>query len=88
MEGQRYDLCMRTKQRITVTVPKELLAVVEADVSAGRAASVSAWVSDAMAAKVAPGPRSVAEILADLADGFGGPITEEERSWAQQRLGR
>jgi hypothetical protein len=78
---------MRTKARITVTVPKALLAVVEADLAAGRAASVSAWVSEAMQQKA--GPRTVAEIIDDLADSWGdGPLTEEERAWARDRLVR
>ncbi len=76
---------MRTKARITVTVPKELLEVVEADVAAGRAPSVSAWVSDAMEDKARS--RTVGEILADMDDHFGGPITEEEHAWARKRLG-
>ncbi|WP_426571889.1 hypothetical protein [Aquihabitans sp. McL0605] len=76
---------MRTKARITVTVPKELLDVVEAEVAAGRVASVSAWVSEAMQAKAEP--RTVAQIIDDLADSWGdGPLTEEERAWARQRL--
>lgn len=78
---------MRTKARITVTVPKELLEVVEADVAAGRAGSVSAWVSEAMEAKA--GPRTVAQIIDDLADSWGdGPLTEEELAWARSRLAR
>jgi hypothetical protein len=76
---------MRTKARITVTVPKELLAVVEADVAAGRAPSVSAWVSEAMQQKA--GARTVAEILDEMDDHFGGPVTPEERAWARKRLG-
>jgi hypothetical protein len=76
---------MRTKARITVTVPKELLQLVEADVAAGKATSVSAWVSEAMEAKA--GPRPLAEILDEMDDHFGGPITEEERAWARKRLG-
>lgn len=76
---------MRTKARITVTVPKELLAIVEADVAAGRAPSVSAWVSEAMQQQA--GRRTVAEILDEMDDHFGGPVTPEERAWARKRLG-
>jgi hypothetical protein len=76
---------MRTKARITVTVPKELLEVVEADVAAGRAASVSAWVSEAMEAKSRS--KAVGELLDEMDDHFGRPVTDEERAWAHKRLG-
>jgi len=78
---------MRTKARITVTVPKGLLEIVEADIAAGKATSVSAWVSEAMEAKA--GPRTIAQIIDDLAESWGdGPLTEEELAWARNRLGR
>lgn len=75
---------MRTRERITVTVPKDLLAIAERDVAQGRATSVSAWVADAMASKASA--ESLAEIVADLAEASGGPLTEEEVMWARRRL--
>lgn len=77
---------MRTKARITVTVPKDLVEQARADVAAGRATSVSAWVSDAMQVKA--GARPLAEVLEEFAEEMGGPITDEERAWARARLAR
>ena len=49
-------------RRITVTLDESLLELVEADVAAGRAPSVSAWVANAIRAKA----QARAELLADL----------------------
>jgi hypothetical protein len=54
-----YDRGMR---RITVSLEDALVEAAEADVAAGRAASVSAWVASAMRAKAL----ARAELLADL----------------------
>ncbi|MBI4700648.1 MAG: hypothetical protein HY744_05710 [Deltaproteobacteria bacterium] len=48
--------------RITVSVDDALVALAKSDVAAGRAASVSAWVADAMRATAA----ARAELIADL----------------------
>lgn len=49
-------------RRLTVTVDDALLEVALAEVRAGRAPSVSAWVADAMRAKA----QARAELIADL----------------------
>jgi Arc/MetJ-type ribon-helix-helix transcriptional regulator len=49
-------------RRITVTLDEALVEVVEADVAAGRAPSVSAWVASAIRAKA----QARAELVADL----------------------
>jgi hypothetical protein len=77
---------MRTRQRVTVTVPHDALAVAEADVAAGRSPSVSAWVAEAMEAKARA--EALRDVVNDLAIEAGGPLTEEELAWARQRLGR
>ena len=51
-------------RRLTVTVDEALIRLARADVEAGRAESVSAWVADAMRAKA----RARAELMADLED--------------------
>lgn len=77
---------MRTRERVTVTVPSEVLAVAESDVASGRATSVSAWVADAMATKARA--ESLADVLADIAEASGGPLREDELAWARERLAR
>lgn len=76
----------RVKDRITITVDPEVLALVRSAVEAGTASSVSAffeWAAldaiDADAAYV----RTLDEIL----DETGGPITAEEREESERRLG-
>ncbi|CAN5791538.1 hypothetical protein BH23ACT2_BH23ACT2_06650 [soil metagenome] len=69
-----------------MTVPSEVLAAAEADVATGRATSVSAWVADAMATKA--GAESLAEVLADIAEASGGPLSKDELAWARERLAR
>lgn len=49
-------------RRITVTLEESLVELAEADVAAGRAPSVSAWVADAIRAKA----EARAELITDL----------------------
>jgi hypothetical protein len=49
-------------RRLTITVDDALVRLAKADVAAGRADSISAWVADAMRAKV----QARAELVADL----------------------
>ena len=49
-------------RRLTVTVDEALFRLAKADVAAGRAESVSAWVAEAMREKA----RARAELVADL----------------------
>ncbi len=79
-----YDLCMRTRRRVTVTVPSEALALAEADVAAGRTTSVSAWVAAAMEAKATA--ESLGDVVRAIAAEAGSPLTEKELSWARKRL--
>lgn len=51
-------------RRITITLEEDLARLAEAEVRAGRAASVSAWVADAIRAKA----RARADLIADLED--------------------
>jgi Arc/MetJ-type ribon-helix-helix transcriptional regulator len=51
-------------RRITITLDDDLARLIEAEVRAGRAPSVSAWVADAIRAKA----RARAELVADLED--------------------
>lgn len=56
-----YALCMR---RITVSLDEDLARLAEAEVRAGRAPSVSAWIADAIRAKA----RARADLVADFED--------------------
>jgi Arc/MetJ-type ribon-helix-helix transcriptional regulator len=49
-------------RRITISIDDDLARLAEAEVSAGRAASVSAWIADAIRAKA----RARADLVADL----------------------
>jgi hypothetical protein len=51
-------------RRITISIDDELARLAEAEVRAGRSASVSAWVADAIRAKA----RARADLVADLED--------------------
>lgn len=77
---------MRTRQRVTVSVPHEALAAAEADVAAGRSPSVSAWVADAMVAKARA--ESLRDVVHELAIEAGGALSEQELEWARRRIGR
>lgn len=72
------------KQRVTVTVAPESLEAAERDVVAGKAASVSAWVSEAMAEKARR--ESLRDLLAEMRAEIG-PATREETEWARAVLG-
>jgi hypothetical protein len=51
-------------RRLTISLDDDLARLAEAEVRAGRAASVSAWVADAIRAKAS----ARAELIADLED--------------------
>ncbi|MGH3834247.1 MAG: hypothetical protein ACRDSF_00875 [Pseudonocardiaceae bacterium] len=68
---------------MTVTVDQEVVA--EAAVAAGRAPSVSAWVTQAMAERARR--ESLRDVLAEIRAELG-PATEEETAWARSVLGR
>ena len=51
-------------RRITVTLDEALIELVEADVAAGRAPSISAWVANAIRTKA----QARAELMSDLED--------------------
>lgn len=70
--------------KIAVSLPDHLVEEARAAVREGRAASVSAYVADALAA-VSP-KRDLGEILNEIFDEIGHP-TPEERAWARRALG-
>jgi Arc/MetJ-type ribon-helix-helix transcriptional regulator len=79
---QEYDESMTT--RITVSLPTALVDAANEAVKAGRAASVSAYVAEAMAEKAERG--SLEDFLAGWRAQVG-PPTPEETEWAERALG-
>lgn len=74
-----------TTQKIAITVPRETLAKARKAVRAGRAGSLSAYVSRALEQKTMLDDLDA--LLEELLAGTGGPMTPEERRRADARLG-
>ena len=70
--------------KIAVSLPDELVEKAKAAVRSGRAASVSAYVAEALAAH--SGRQTLREVLDDFFEEFGHP-TAEDRAWARRQLG-
>jgi Arc/MetJ-type ribon-helix-helix transcriptional regulator len=76
----RYRAVMRS-ERVTVNLPAELMDEVRAAVRHGSAASISAYIVEAVAA------RQLRErSLARLADLYGGPPPDDELAEARRAL--
>ena len=71
--------------KITVTLPDDQIHSIRELVAAGRAGSVSAFVKHAVGVALfdAAGWR---EMLNDALRQTGGPLTKDERKWADARL--
>ena len=72
------------KRKIAVSVPEDLVVEAEQAVAAGRAPSVSAYVSDALRAK-ARNDRII-DVLDEM-DRELGPPGKRAQAWARQVLG-
>jgi Arc/MetJ-type ribon-helix-helix transcriptional regulator len=70
--------------RITVSLPEHLVDAATEAVRAGRVASVSAYVAEALADKA--GRESLEGFLADWREQIG-PPTPDETEWAERALG-
>jgi hypothetical protein len=78
----------RRKERLTVTVDPELLAAGNAAVAAGRADSLSGWVSEALADRVARDQRLAAlDVAIAEYEAHAGVITDDELR-EQRRIDR
>ncbi len=69
----------------TVTVDEAAVHAAEAEVAAGRAPSVSAWVASAMTERAQR--ESLTNVLAEIRAELG-PATDEETAWARSVLGQ
>jgi len=81
-----YDFRMTGKQRLSASVDRELLEAGNSAVAEGRAASLSAWVNDALLLKAEHDRRMRAldEFLATYEEAHG-EITEDEMRDAGRR---
>ena len=73
-----------TRQKIAITLPEEQVAAARQAVAEGRAASVSAYISQALSRRTAE--EDMAEMIAEIYAESGQP-TEEDRAWARRLLG-
>lgn len=73
--------------KVTITIPEHQLQAIRALIDAGQAQSVSGFVQHAIGVSlddVAGWHEMLDEALAET----GGPLTEEERRWADEALGQ
>ena len=84
---QRGQKAPATRRKVTVTIPEDVLSGALGQVAAGRSASLSAYVSDALSDKVAQ-DRGRDEYVAwlRLLDQELGPPSPEAYEWARDVL--
>jgi Arc/MetJ-type ribon-helix-helix transcriptional regulator len=73
-------------KKVTITIPQEQLDQVRAVVASGKASSVSAFVQHAVSVAL-DDVAGWGAMLADALMSTGGPLTTEERTWADEALG-
>jgi len=76
---------MATK-KVTVTLPEEQLEKIRVLVEAGRASSVSGFVQHAVGVAI-DDVVGWGAMLSEALDATGGPLTSDERAWADDALG-
>jgi Arc/MetJ-type ribon-helix-helix transcriptional regulator len=74
-----------TKAKVTMTMDKDLLARVKQAIDSGRAPSVSAYIEKAVEHWLIE-EESAEELVDDMLEESGGPITADERVWADRIL--
>lgn len=73
-----------TVTKVTVSLDPAVAERARQDVALGRAKSLSAWLNEAGRARVEG--EDLAQVLAELFDDTGGPLTNQELAQARQRL--
>ena len=73
-----------TVAKVTVSLDPAVAERARRDVAEGKAKSLSAWLNDAGQARVEG--EDLAEVLAELFDETGGPLTDQELARARRRL--
>jgi Arc/MetJ-type ribon-helix-helix transcriptional regulator len=74
-----------TSAKVAISLPKEVLARARAAVRRGEAASLSAYVCSALEEKTSKA--DVVEMFDRMLEETGGPLTQSEKSWADEALG-
>jgi hypothetical protein len=72
-----------TREKVAVSLPRTLVEAANAEVQAGRAPSLSALVSEALAEKL---DRTSLEDVLDAMDAEYGPPSAEDKAWAKRVL--
>ena len=72
-------------RKVTVTLEEEQLASIRSLVSSGAATSVSGFVQDAVGTML-DDVAGWGALLAEALRATGGPLTDEERAWADEIL--
>jgi len=73
-----------TVAKVTVSLDPAVAERARRDVADGKARSLSAWLNEA--GRAGAEGEDLAEVLAELFDETGGPLTEQELDEARQRL--
>jgi Arc/MetJ-type ribon-helix-helix transcriptional regulator len=73
-------------RKVTVTLPEEQVDAIKALVRSGHVASVSGFVQHAVGISL-DDVVGWGVMLADALEATGGPLTEDEREWADRLLG-
>ena len=76
---------MTPRRKIAVTLPEELVTAAQEAVAQGRASSVSAYVAEAMAERAKLD--DLDELLEELLERTGGPLTAKERRQIDEAAG-
>ena len=85
VKGRARGMIMSmTRQKIAITLPEEQVAAARRAVAEGRSASVSAYISQALARRDAD--EELAETVAEIYAEAGQP-TAADRAWARRTLG-
>ena len=71
--------------KVTVTIPEDQLHAIRELVDVGQARSVSGFVQHAIGVSL-DDASGWQEMLDDALDATGGPLTDEERRWADEAL--
>lgn len=75
-----------TVAKVTVSLDPVIAEQARRDVAEGKAKSVSAWLNDAGRARLER--EDLADVLAELFDDTGGPLTDQELAKARRRLAK
>lgn len=78
---------MATTRKVTITLPTQAVDAIRELVSEGKADSVSGFVQHAVKTSL-DDVAGWGAVLAQALEETGGPMTPEERAWADEVLGR